>query len=568
MYTYELNMWGKGRRLRPGGRPSHIVPYIFTLLTAISIVVLFAYVFSTTEINPTKGADTETEEIDTGTAETIEQSSGEARIKHYSLPLGIVTFASIGYLIKLVGWGYGFASFSPTDRKAIQDEWTSHLIDAIVGKKITGKRAERILIDAIFHESHDLEKVSHILYDISGMSGINRLYNIYSTTQDVDKRGNVAKAKRDRKRNIVKALSFLAGYGGHRGHEWARRPMSQRERKRLTPIFVEILGNIDTRQVEYAVKGIGKLKDPAYMKDVEPKLKSSDIYVKAAAIEALGEMDETGASLPVIRAMTTESGTSGLVRERVAIALGNIGRKTESRTIINLLKEMLGDYDKNVRFSALQALSNINLPYAKESLVRIVEQGSSDKDMLKYALRHYVPTPQTIGSLFKYCDRDQEKDPEIRKLALESLLRSPDPKGIGAVLYAMDDIDESIAALARMRVTFLGSHPPPPHLFVEMLRSYDPLGKKFALLALGYFGGVGYLNEVLPFLGQGYPLEIRRTAVMVLARLRDERTIPFLARAMDDETLREYARLALQTMHTPQALQILDEMKVKGMWGG
>ena len=569
MYTYELNMWGKGKKLRAGGRTFHIIPYVFTLLTAISIVVLFAYVFSTTEIDPTKGMSTETEEIDSTSEEKIQKSSEENRIKNYSFPLGIITFAGIGYLIKLAGWGYGFSSFSPTDRKAIQDEWTNHLIDAIAGEKITGKRAEKILIDAISHGSSDTKKISYMLYEVSGMKGLDRLCSRYNNTEEFDRKGNVVKTKRDKKRNIVKALSYLAGYGEHGEYRRIdRHIMTNREKKRLAPFFVSILDNKDTRQVEYAVKGIGKLKDPTYMKSVESKLKSTDVYVKAAAIEALGEMDETGASLSVIREMTRESDASGLVRERVAVALGIIGKKAGSRTIINLLREMLGDHDKNVRFSALRSLADINMPQARVALVRIVEQGLPDRDMLKYALQHHIPTPQTISSLFRHCDREKEQDPEIRKLAFEALLRSPDPRGVGACIYALDDVDESIVVLARMRIGFFKGNPPHPQVFVEMLQSPDPLAKKFAVLALGSFGGAGYLSELLPLLSPSYPLDLRRTAVMVLGRMRDERAIPFLVKALEDRALKEYALLALQSINTPEARRILDDMSVKHMWGG
>lgn len=564
LYTYELNMWGKGRQFRKGGESLHFLPYFFTGITAISVVVLFAFIFSDSEIDPT--ADHEESSQPRSDNSILWDSLRENGIQSYSLELHIITLASIGYILKLAGWGYGLRYLPANSRTKIHEEWAADLFNAIKGKKIVGKRAERILIDIICNDYYDIERTGLLLFEIFGMGGIQSLIKRYPNPEKTERDNAMDEKKRNIQRNIVKTISSLAGYiqNKRQGCNLVEDPKG---------FIASILHTInlitkDPNQIMDILLGFGYLQDAHLIPEIQKHLYHPDDHVKAEAIRALGMIDNTGAVLPELREMIKSDDTSAIVRTEIAQFLGRMEMTIDPITRTSLLKEMLSDENRNVRHAAIEALVQTDSMDKNDALSEILARNPPDMDMIQSILKTFVPGPNHVVYLFKYCDMIRTRDLNVRKLALEALARSHDGKTIGVFIDTIWNDLEEISAIAEKGLAIFKTNHPEPDIFLSMIESADPLVKKYGIIALGHVGGRNYSPVLLNHLIAEHPLEVRKSALIMLGEIGESSAISFIKIALEDDRLRTYAEKALRKIGTLEAMEILERWERKRMWKG
>jgi len=243
---------------------------------------------------------------------------------------------------------------------------------------------------------------------------------------------------------------------------------------------------LPNEKVRKAVVGLGAPAVPALIQ----ALGDRDLYVRCAAVEALGELGDLQAVPALIQAL----GDRDLYVRRVAAeALGKLG----DPQAVPVLIQALGDWNEAVRRAAAEALGKLGDPQAVPVLI------------------------QALGD--RYTD--------VRRAAAEALGELGDPQAVPALIQALGDRYTDVRRAAAEALGELGDPQAVPAL-IKALGDSDRRARESACEALAKISipAVPKLIEALEYSNQW----VRAAACWVLGKIGDPQALPYLRKALKD----------------------------------
>ncbi len=233
---------------------------------------------------------------------------------------------------------------------------------------------------------------------------------------------------------------------------------------------------------------------------------------RTAALEAYTAILGLGSVASPWLVQGLESGDEAVV-EASAAALGNLGDRTSVAALLGILQT-----SGRPRHAAAWALGEIGDPLAIEPLVRSL--GEEDASLRKEAVRALVK----FGSL---------SVPAV----LPFLRQTGDPRSRRAAIRVLGEVRAGEA--------------------VGTLAAVTGENRDVAVWALGRTGGEGALQPVLSALSDPR-WRVRREAAEALGNIEDDRAVPALKAALEDDAVvvREWAARSLETITGEQVLYL------------
>ena len=314
------------------------------------------------------------------------------------------------------------------------------------------------------------------------------------------------------------------------------------------PIYVEALGNEDTKVVESITIVLIKSKDYDCTKLLD-EFTNPDISKKALgeillahhdrlnATSILSLVDKVSSNVrPVLyrildKIVNIESvdtlaikakSKEPLIRTHIATLISRFDTPESVHTLI----ELLNDSNKSVRQSALKGLANLKAPDSVEPICQLLR----DPDLMVQSTAIDCLVKIRDGSTVKYLiDILQDESEYVRRAAVEVLNEVGDQRAIKDLLNALRDADWWVK-----------------------VRAAD---------ALGSIGGPKVIDAVLVLIKDNDEF-LRRTAVEILNTSNDPRAFDQLVEALKDEDwwVRERAADALSSLGNPKAVGPLVDM--------
>ncbi|WP_455200017.1 HEAT repeat domain-containing protein [Kaarinaea lacus] len=314
------------------------------------------------------------------------------------------------------------------------------------------------------------------------------------------------------------------------------------------PIYVEALGNEDSRVVESITIVLIKSKDYDCTKLLD-EFTNPDVSKKALGEILLAHHDKLNATAilslidkvssnvrPVLyrildKIVSIESvdtlaikakSKEPLIRTHIATLLSRFDTPVSVHTLIDLLN----DSNKSVRQSALKGLANLKAPDSVEPICQLLR----DPDLMVQSTAIDCLVKIRDGSTVKYLiDVLQDESEYVRRAAVEVLNEVGDQRAIKDLLNALRDADWWVK-----------------------VRAAD---------ALGSIGGPKVIDAVLVLIKDEDEF-LRRTAVEILNTSNDPRAFDQLVEALKDEDwwVRERAADALSSLGNPKAVGPLVNM--------
>ena len=174
-----------------------------------------------------------------------------------------------------------------------------------------------------------------------------------------------------------------------------------------------------------AVEALGKLRDPVSVAPITALLRDSDREVRQQAADSLGSLGAESAVLPLVLALKDEHTN---VRQAAARSLRRVNPYWEqsegARQALPELREALRDKNYSVQFAAAEILKAMGDP------ATVDRQFTPVMDTV-HRKRH-AATSILISML-------EDRDPDLRQAAAESLGRLADARAVDALAKAMSD---------------------------------------------------------------------------------------------------------------------------------
>lgn len=219
-------------------------------------------------------------------------------------------------------------------------------------------------------------------------------------------------------------------------------------------------------------KSVEELKSSGDVEGLIKKLNSSDSNTRARAAEALGELKDERAIVPLVN--TLKNAEDSNVRQKAAESVAKIGNANEAlRPLIGALKHD----DWRVRYRAAQAIGTLGDPRPAPDLIKALE--------------------------------DPVKD--VRKSAAWALGEVGNSRGVEPLIRTIkNDESSEVRDEAKKAVVKLGTKSVDP--LIQTLESNDPETREFAAKALGDIGGA-----------RGTPRSLRqKIAIPLIGSFEDE----------------------------------------------
>lgn len=293
-------------------------------------------------------------------------------------------------------------------------------------------------------------------------------------------------------------------------------------------------------------EGEAQLLD-TFMHDADSEVR--EIAMKAAGIQ------EAAVAVPKLGAALHDPDSSVRVAAVMAIA--------EFRTplLVDDILSILGSGDESLDFAVIKALGMMGASGAESPLVEFLEKGCSSR-RIEYALLATLGRiSASSASLIIRSRYLGSPDPDIRRLAVETLGQLGDTKSIQAVESALKDGHWSVRVAVLHVLGRLGGVREIP-LILDSIHDPDNMVRKHAILALGESRSVSAIpalvqqladmemsrhaftsllkfgRQVLPWLHRhmfkSYTLDIRVRLVDLIGKIGDRKSVEPLMELLDD----------------------------------
>lgn len=286
---------------------------------------------------------------------------------------------------------------------------------------------------------------------------------------------------------------------------------------------------------------------------------SSDSIIRLAALSLEELLDrypeKAGGNEVVIGEMIRQNIEKGSVR-RLARAISN-SDINESIAICKILGIIGSDEAEPVLSSLLNgdtplaACAAKSLKHISKSSDGVILQALKDGDSAKRKvllplIRKFSAAPDVALCL-------QDKDPEVRALACDSLARLGNAEVVKEIFFLLNDSNLRVVHSATAAIQALGNRDA-RLLAVEKTTSENPIVRRASLRILTYFGDSAAVEPMLKGLQDADP-RVREAAVQGLPYLEDHRAIEMLYKICKSED----ARMRSLAMRSLSQLPRIDE---------
>jgi HEAT repeat protein len=283
-------------------------------------------------------------------------------------------------------------------------------------------------------------------------------------------------------------------------------------------------------------------------------LGDADASVRATAVKAAGRLT---AALAAPRLGAALGDPDPAVRMSAVRALGEF----RCPLLVDDLLAMLDSEDESLCFEVIKTLGVMQAKSAENRLVDFLEHCSSSR-RLEYALLETLGSITAATASTIIIERYfTSPDPDIRRLAVETLGRFTDKASLQVVESAINDSHWSVRVAVLQVLGKLGGIDEVP-LLLQSINDPDLMVRKHAILVLGdiralaaipalvqqledmdmsrhaFVSLLKYGTQVLPWLHRyllkNYTLDIRVRLIDLVGKIGDERSIEPLMEVLDD----------------------------------
>ncbi|MDC3960359.1 HEAT repeat domain-containing protein [Polyangium jinanense] len=205
------------------------------------------------------------------------------------------------------------------------------------------------------------------------------------------------------------------------------------------PVFLDALGDPDTRVRDVAIAGLPYLDAPSALDALFALATGPDPRTRAAAVRALGQSTAEGR---VVACLVDALGDADAwVRYFACKSLGRLGDEASAPRIAALLDDEAG----HVRVGAVEALAYLRGEVAAAALQKAAEERDPDVQRAALIGLGLMGRPELVPHLVAGM---ASPDVATRIVAVSAIAGVPSPEVLPALVRAASDADESVAATA------------------------------------------------------------------------------------------------------------------------
>ncbi|MCB2209826.1 HEAT repeat domain-containing protein [bacterium] len=290
--------------------------------------------------------------------------------------------------------------------------------------------------------------------------------------------------------------------------------------KAVKPLF-EILGggNYNTTFDGVVKSALKNICGPAYFDQLIAALSDENSGVRKAAAEALGDLGDTRAVLPLVAALSDNNSD---VRREAVEALRELGDSKAVQPII----ATLADENDGVREAAIEALGAFGDSRAVEPLVAALkEEGFLWKPIVRALCG--IGDPRAAEPLIKSLN---VQDYELRNLIIEYLI---DVKAVMPLIDGLKIEDESIHHAIAEALGQIGDARAVEPLFTVLGEKYNDVAARIALTNIC---GSKYVDKLIAALSHEDP-EVRKNVAVELGIFNEAKAVEPLITSLSDKNL-------------------------------
>jgi len=212
-------------------------------------------------------------------------------------------------------------------------------------------------------------------------------------------------------------------------------------------IVPEILRHRDRVVREGAAKLISSHPTANEFHELVRALDDSDFWVRGYCAHALGQLGNPAALKPLFRLLSDDN---WFVRAEAAAAIGKLG---DARAV-GWLVQLLADPDGNVRYSVERSLYELATEPARPLLRRALEWAAPAQQFYIAVALARIHDPAALKPL---AEAVQDKDPEIRREAAQSLGECGLMEGTNTLSVLLRDTDPTVREQAQTALSEITS---------------------------------------------------------------------------------------------------------------
>jgi HEAT repeat protein len=272
----------------------------------------------------------------------------------------------------------------------------------------------------------------------------------------------------------------------------------------------------------------GRRRDRAALSRILPLAKDEDGHVRGAVAQALGQIGDTTAVVPLHDLLADAYPD---VREAAAAALTGMAKADPvvRGLVTGIIVSSLESGDDRRAEGSLHVLGNLGDPELVGVFRRFLKDARASVRRAALGGLGRIATAEAAETVLSALT---DEDPDIRVEAIRSLARSGDQGGRSAVRSMVRDESQLVAAEALRALGSFGGADDRAVLRAAA-REYTGLRQLVALRAL-CAGGGGEERDFLSGLFRAVPPEGRREIVGCLGRSGDAAALPLLGEALGD----------------------------------
>lgn len=318
-------------------------------------------------------------------------------------------------------------------------------------------------------------------------------------------------------------------------------------RKSIVPLLIESLKSSDFYSRNNAAELLSMMKDQSIVPTLVSMFNSANPELKKNIIRVLSGIGGKTATKLIVSALNDESWE---VRLHGVKCIG----KMKAPESVDPLMEMLGEKDPQMRRHALDALGAIGDKKAALPMIVLLK----DDDMLirQKAMEYIIEMAdaQVVPDVLKLM---KDEDVNVRRCAVEVINNLKDPRTSDALMNAIRDSDWWVRQIATDSLTDIKGDKI-VKAFIAMTQDPDESMRR---CAVEFFNNVPVKASIKSLLGllKDEDWWVREKAVTALGKLKDKRTVPFLAKMVDDQEVKSVVPSALAEIGGDEALDLLKE---------